>query len=248
MGDGCEWLRKIERAAVRAWPALECADIHGWLWRYASGGSLRANSVSTLAFTGNDVDAAIAAAERSYRAKGAASRFTITQVSEPADLDRRLAALGYARGATAHATMVKEVARAPPAPREVALCAEPTAEWLAVYLAGLGADRRAVAPAILARLPQERIFLACVRAGRVVGSGLSIAEGGLASVQCMATRADARRQGCATAVLRAIEGWAAGQRCTHLYLQAELANAGAIALYATYGFQVAGRYHVRCKD
>jgi hypothetical protein len=57
-------LARIEAAAARAWPALETADIDCWLWRYASGGSLRANSVSTLAFHGTD--AAVREAGRRY--------------------------------------------------------------------------------------------------------------------------------------------------------------------------------------
>jgi ribosomal protein S18 acetylase RimI-like enzyme len=103
-----------------------------------------------------------------------------------------------------------------------------------------------VAPTILARLPERRMFFACRLAGEVVASGLSIADGELASVQCMATRSDARRRGCARAVLRAIEAWAAGQGARHLYLQAEWANRAAIALYEGFQFRVAGRYHVRC--
>jgi len=66
-------------------------------------------------------------------------------------------------------------------------------------------------------------------------------------VQCMATLASARRQGCARAVLSAIEAWAAAQGCTYLYLQAEAANTATIALYEAFGFRVAGKYHVRVK-
>ena len=47
-----EKLVAIERAAVAAWPALQTADVDGWLWRYSGGGSQRANSVSALAFLG----------------------------------------------------------------------------------------------------------------------------------------------------------------------------------------------------
>jgi hypothetical protein len=50
----------MEAAAVRSWPALETVDIDGWLWRYASGGSLRANSVSALSFRGADLGVACA--------------------------------------------------------------------------------------------------------------------------------------------------------------------------------------------
>jgi ribosomal protein S18 acetylase RimI-like enzyme len=150
--------------------------------------------------------------------------------------------------------MAKEIAgpaRAVPdvagGPTDVALSADPGPEWLAVYLSGLSPDRRAVAPAILSGLPAARVYVSCRRAGAVVGSGLSVADGRLASVQCMATLAGARRQGCASAVLAAIEAWAAAQGCTRLYLQAEAANTPAIALYERAGFRIAGRYHLRAR-
>jgi len=242
-----EQLARIEAAAARAWPALETAHLEGWLWRYASGGSLRANSVFTLSFRGADFDAAVRDAERRYRAKGAPCRFTVTEASEPADIDARLAALGYARGEE-HVTMAKAIAgSATRTPADVVVSADPTPEWLAIYLAGLGPNRREVAPAILAGLPARRSYFSCRRDGAVVGSGLSVADGGLASVQCMATLASARRQGSARAVLSAIEAWAVSQRCTWLYLQAETANAAAIALYEGFGFRIAGRYHLRTK-
>ena len=246
MPVSCDTLLAIEQAAVRSWPALETADIDGWLWRYASGGSLRANSVAALAFTGASVDAAIAEAERRYRAKGAPCRFTIADVSEPGALDLRLEALGYARSED-HVTMAKEVAVAAAMPGDMEPSGDPTPEWLGVYLSGVSADRKAIAPTILAGLPAPRIFLACRRAGAVVGSGLTIPDGELASVQCMATLASARRQGCARAVLSAIEAHAAGRGCRHLYLQTECANTAAVALYESFGFRVAGRYHVRWK-
>src|SRR5262249_44551745 len=165
-----ERLRALERAAVRAWPAPASADIDGWLWRYASGGSLRANSVATLIFTGADVERAIHTAEARYRMNGVPSRFTITAVSAPADLDRRLAARGYDRG-DEHATMLKVLSPgARPSAEEsdegkASLSAEADRAWLAVYLAGLMPDRVAAAPQMLARLPRKHVFVACQRAG-----------------------------------------------------------------------------------
>ena len=88
-------LLAIERAAVAAWPALETADINGWLWRYSGGGSQRANSVSPLHFEGSDIDGALAAVEARYRARGAAAMFQICDVNVPTDLDQRLEQRGY---------------------------------------------------------------------------------------------------------------------------------------------------------
>ena len=83
-----ERLVAIERVAVVAWPALETAEIDGWLWRYSGGGSQRANSVSALAFQGADVDAAIAEAEARYRARGASPMFQVCHVNAPAECAR----------------------------------------------------------------------------------------------------------------------------------------------------------------
>jgi ribosomal protein S18 acetylase RimI-like enzyme len=236
----------IEQAAVRSWPALETADIEGWLWRHASGGSQRANSVSALAFAGRDVEAAIREAERRYRAKGAQCWFTVTEVSEPGDLDGRLAALGYQRSHD-HVTMVKEVEVGAVTPDDVELSEEPTPEWIAVYLTGLSDDRRAIAPTILAGLPAPRTFIACRHAGAVAGTGLTVPDGDIASVQCMATLPAARRAGCARRVLAAIEAEAARRGCRLLYLQTECANTPAVTLYESFGFRVGGRYHLRWK-
>ena len=64
-------IRRIERLCVRAWPAFETADIHGWLWRLSGGGSQRANSVSTVDFAGGDPATALDAVEARYRARNA---------------------------------------------------------------------------------------------------------------------------------------------------------------------------------
>jgi N-acetylglutamate synthase len=236
----------VEQAAVRSWPALETANIEGWLWRYASGGSQRANSVSALAFAGADVEAAVREAERRYRAKGAQCWFTVTEVSAPADLDARLAELGYQRSHD-HVTMVKEVAAGGAIPEGIGLSDKPTPEWMAVYLTGLSDNRRAIAPTILAGLPAPRTFIACRREGAVVGSGLTVPDGEVASVQCMATLPAARRAGCARRVLAAIEAEAAGRGCRLLYLQTECANTPAVTLYESFGFRIGGRYHLRWK-
>lgn len=240
-------LAEIERAAVRSWPGLETAEVDGWLWRYASGGSLRGNSVAALAFTGSDPDAAIAAIERLYQTKGAPCRFTVSEVSTPADLDTLLANRGYERGED-RLTMAKDIAGSTvQAPADVMVMREATPEWLDIYLAGLSSDRRAVAPRMLAGLPPQHSYFGCSRASRLVSSGLSVVDGRLASVQCMATLGAARRLGGARAVLQAIEAHARDAGCDHLYLQAEAANTAAFALYQAFGFRVAGRYHVRSK-
>ena len=246
--SGATDLLAIERAAARGWPAFETATFEGWLARFSSGGSTRANTVAALDWTGSDLGAAIGRVEAFYRGHGARPRFTISDASQPADLDAELARRGWERGGD-HVTYAKNIsagdATPPPSSVTVERRDRPDGDWLAVYLATITESRRPVAPRLVAGVPHPRAFFAVKREGRVVAAGLSVLDGPLASVQCMATLPEARRTGAASAVLAAIEAWAREGGARRLYLQAEGENGPALALYARAGFRLTGRYHTR---
>ena len=160
-------IRQIERLHVRAWPAFETADIHGWLWRYSGGGSQRANSVSTVHFTGDDPAAAVDEAEARYRARDAIVRFHTYDLSAPAGITNLLEARGY-RGGETTLTMVKAVTAAK-APDDVEVAAAANAEWQEVYLGAISESRRSVNAKILGSVPQPRgfFFLPARRTGDI---------------------------------------------------------------------------------
>lgn len=244
MADPETDLLAVERAAVRGWPAFETKVIDGWLARWASGGSVRANSVAALDWSGGDLDAAVARVVEFYRRRNGVPRFTISEVSAPPGLDAVLDRVGWARRGD-HVTMAKTVAAAEAPAADVMLLDHPVPAWLAVYLEGLSHDRRPVAARLVAGVPAPRKLFAVYRNGGIVASGLSALDGALASVQCMATLPHARRTGAAAAVLAAIETWAGARGARRLYLQADADNAAAIGLYDKSGFGIVGRYHTR---
>jgi ribosomal protein S18 acetylase RimI-like enzyme len=238
-------LRAVERLHVKAWPALETACIDGWLWRHSGGGSQRANSVSTLDFTGDEAARALDRIEALYRAKGAPARVHTFDAGAPPGLDAMLIARGYVEG-EATVTMVKPVGPQTPPP-DVEASDAPGAEWREVYLGAITESRRRVNAMILAGIPEPRAFFVCRRGGRVISTALGVAEGGHAVVECVATRSDARRSGGAEAVLRALEAWAARQKAHTLGLQVAAGNEPAIALYCRLGFDAVciNRFWVR---
>jgi N-acetylglutamate synthase len=237
-------LPEMEAAAVRGWPARDMTEIDGWLWRYASGGSIRANSVAALTYGGSNVDASIDSVEVLAQARGVPACFTISDVSVPADLDAHLASRGYVRGAD-HVTMAKYVATGFAPPPNVDIATAPSPGWLNAYVSGLSEDRRAVAPEILKRLPISALYIGARDQDQIISSGLTIADGAVASVQCMATLPAAQRHGGAARVLQAIEHCAAQRGLKALYLQTGDDNTGAQALYVRAGFAIIGRYHTR---
>lgn len=248
MSAEIELLTRIEAAAERGWPALKSRAIQGWLWRFTSGGSIRANSVATHRLRGyfGEVDHAIAACEAAYAAEGAACVFTISDCTVPADLDARLAARGYVRGDD-HVTMVKAVDRDTTLPTGVSVGVQPTRGWLEAYLSGLSPNRRDVAPRLIERLGDRAVFVSDETDGVATSSGMTVIDGDLASVQCMATLPMSRRQGGARRVLAGIEAIAAQNECSHLYLQTGGENLSAQRLYEGCGFRIIGRYHTRTR-
>jgi GNAT superfamily N-acetyltransferase len=119
---------------------------------------------------------------------------------------------------------------------DVEVAATPNAQWQEVYLGALSESRRSVNARILGAVPQPCGYFSCRRAGQVISTGLCVADGDYAIVECMATRAEARRQGGADAVLRSLEAWAAERGAKTLALQAVDVNATAVALYTRFGF------------
>jgi N-acetylglutamate synthase len=234
MPTSAEDLRAIERLHVRAWPALETADVHGWLWRCSGGGSQRANSVSTVRFCGDDPVAALDAVEARYRARGVVARFHTFDLTSPSGLTGVLQARGYVEGETTMTMAKPATSREPPADISVADRAD--AEWREVYLAAVTESRRAVNARILDGIPPPCAWLSCRRGGKVISTGLCVVDGAFAVVECMATRTEARRQGGAAAVLAGIEAWAASRGARTLALQVVAANTPALALYGGLGF------------
>jgi ribosomal protein S18 acetylase RimI-like enzyme len=237
-------LAAIERAAVLAWPALESVAIGGWLWRLSRGGSQRANSVAALADPDMNVEQAIDEVERRYGAQGAPSWFQVTDAAMPSDLDARLARRRY-RLVEPCTTLAVRLVRGLTLPAGVEIATRAGPEWLSTYTGVISPDRRPVAPQIIGRIAPPVAFLSFVQDGRTLATALARPDGPVAVVECVATRASARRQGAAEAVMRGAMAWAAGQGAALVGLGAVAANEPAQRLYGKLGFRLAGRYHLR---
>lgn len=213
-------IRALEHAAALAWPGVEQQWSGGWLLRAGHGITSRANSAIPL-----DVSAQIAhlALVRDwYRERDLPAWLALPERLLPI----RTPGIKPAR------VMVREPATAPTTPTAT-LAQQPDAQWLAIYERDVPVD-------VLTAVIDGRLTFATV-SGCAVGRGAvtTAPDGtpwlGISSVRVSPAH---RGQGHARAVCEALLAWGAESGARRAYVQVEVDNHAAIALYTTLGFRL----------
>lgn len=213
-------IRALEHAAGLAWPGVEQQWSGGWLLRAGHGITSRANSAIPL-----DVSAQIAhlAVVRDwYRERDLPAWLALPERLLPI----RTPGIKPAR------VMVREPATAPTTPTAT-LAQQPDAQWLAIYERDVPVD-------VLTAVIDGRLTFATV-SGCAVGRGAvtTAPDGtpwlGISSVRVSPAH---RGQGHARAVCEALLAWGAESGARRAYVQVEVDNHAAIALYTTLGFRL----------
>jgi GNAT superfamily N-acetyltransferase len=172
--------------------------------------------------------------------------FQVSEVVAPADLDERLDRRGY-RLQEPCTTLAKAIAPAP-AVASVEIAQSPGDDWLSIYLAGITASRRQIAPSILARVPSPSAFFLLRDRGQPMSAALGVVVGDIVIAECVATLAALRQRGGGVHVMAALESWGASHGARVAALQAVAANTGAQRLYAKLDYAPVSRYHYRVLD
>jgi ribosomal protein S18 acetylase RimI-like enzyme len=237
----------LEERAFRAWPAAEVRELEGWRLRSTAGVTRRANSVWPNRITGPlPLDRRLDEAEAFYAGRRLPALYQITTIATPAGLDDALAARGY----SIEAPVAVEVA----ATRDLTLATsvetrleeQPSPAWFELSAhRGRFAAVADVYRGLLDRLRGRALYATALLDGVPAAVGLGVTDGDWLGVFSMLTLPACRRRGLGTAVLAALAGAARTRGLQHLYLQVELENDAARALYQRAGFREAYRYHYR---
>jgi ribosomal protein S18 acetylase RimI-like enzyme len=252
-------VRLLDEVAANATPAPITRLVDGWLAKSAPALPFRrANAVLPAEDAGRDPDRAGAVVDELagwYRHQG--SRLVIQVPSTDPALDALLAARGLAVEAPVD-VLVAPLAGLPGDPaagsagRPVAVTTAIGADegWARRYGEVHGddatsRDRVTAYGRMLADLGPAVVTAVGHLGGEPVGLGFGVVERGWLGVFGMGTAPSARRRGVARSVLAALAGGGAPIGADHAYLQVEVDNAPAQALYRGLGFTESHRYHYR---
>jgi GNAT superfamily N-acetyltransferase len=243
---------EIERLALQAWPGLEVEANDGWLMRYASGVTRRANSVwPNDAYGESTLEAKLARVEHFYHARGLPARYQISPAMQPATLDELLALRGYravARTAVKTVPLAEMLARLEDAPPwEVEMMAQPSPMWWACYAEGDNVSPESLArrKAICANIRGAAAYAMVMREGEAIAVASATAAVGWVGFFNVATLAEHRRIGAARALMAALGVWGQTQGAVKAYLQVMADNETALRFYAHLGFTTGYYYHYR---
>jgi N-acetylglutamate synthase len=236
-------VRRLESAAVRAWPAgrrVRTAD--GWLLRATPRlDRLRSNNALTPARRLADAElaGAIERARRFAVAEGIAAGIQLSPAALHLPLDRELDRQGWRLRSPAVVMVARPVASPPPdrgGGRRLRLGDRADRAWLDAWAkCDPGQDAAAHASTVFAALAGRAAF---ARIG-TEAVAIAVPDGGLVGLFCMAVEPSRRRQGLGSALL---SGLLARRDAPIAYLQVEADNSAARAIYARSGFVEAYGY------
>jgi N-acetylglutamate synthase len=235
---------ELEYLAARGWRGTEEADLGDWLLRAGGGFTGRANSALVVGDPGLPLPDAVDAVDRWYRDRDLRPCAMLPGRQARA-ADAAFADAGWERDED---VLVLTAPLTVPADDGVAvdLSPEPDDAWLAGYRH----RGRPIPPAAREVLTDaEDVVFASVRLDPAPAPLAAVARGvltdGWLGVSAVTVVEEHRRRGLATAVMSALQRWAADRGAAWVYLQVTSGNAPARELYRAAGFIEHHRYHYR---
>ncbi len=237
---------ELQRIAARGWPAVEQEPLGEWTLRASAGFTRRANSVQTLGDPGLPLPEALRAVQDWYAARGLPAFFEVTTPGSPPELAAELARLGAEEAPTTVRTApLAGLVKLGSGHDRVRLSRTADADWLSRYRRVTGdPEVELAARQVLHGGPSVWFGTVPGLPGQPpIAIGRCVIDGPWACFGAIEVDPHARRTGLASTMMAVLAARAAEEGATGAYLQVEVTNTGAIALYDRLGFTTSHTYH-----
>ncbi len=238
--------RRLEEAALNAWPALQQMLFDGWLIRFAHGYTRRANSVHPFWGSYLNLHRKVEYCEKLYAARNQPAIFRLTRFAVPPELDRMLAERGYT-AATPTLVLYQQNLVDLPNPHKPACQPVSLHTWVATFdeISGQSEPDQVTHQAILKAIPARLLPMVLKKDGMPVACALGVLEHDLVGIFDVLTAPHQRNNGYATQMVHTLLKYAQTQGARRAYLQVACANAPARHLYTKLAFHPAYLYWYR---
>lgn len=234
-------VRELEELNFNAWPALHSVHYDGWLVRKSGGISRRVNSVNAVSPGTLPLSEKVAHCEAMFSRWGQRSVFRITPLSEPG-LEQMLLERGYAVEAPTNVMLTALVAREGDTRVTLADSFEPAWAQASAQMRGLPDDEAEILARQHRTIAVPTLWASVRDGGTVLGVGAAAVERGWAGLHGIYVSRDGRRRGLARAISVSLLSRAHAMGARRAWLQVEQANAAAIPLYRSLGFETSWTY------
>lgn len=237
--------RRLEEAALNAWPPLRQMLHDGWVLRFSRGYTKRANSVNPLYASRLELREKVATCERLYREQGLPPIFRLTPFTTSSTLDGILDERGYA---TIEPSLVL---RRDLRDRSEAAAGElrddAIDDWLALFgeWSGLPGGHRQTLRMMLEAIPARRWLVSLPTEEGTAACALGVLEEDFFGIFDLVTAPRHRGRGHAARLMQGLLHRAQEHGAAHAYLQVVQSNAPARRLYEKLGFSEAYPYWYR---
>jgi GNAT superfamily N-acetyltransferase len=245
-----ELLSRIEDAGLNASAPPQQRWVDGWIVRYSPGKAQRARCINAVAEGRVSLSEKLASCQALYRAAGLRPLFRITPFSQPPSLDGWLAQRGYQRFGDTHVMVCNPLPRLAYEPVPAGFMGETVAHEAYAHIIGElrgtpPAGRQAHAERLQhSPVPYHGLVLRGA-GGQVLACGQYAIEGDLVGLYDVFTAPLSRGQGLSRWLCTQLLAQAREQSARIGYLQVDVGNQPARAVYHRLGFIDAYNYHYR---
>lgn len=233
------WIRRLEAAGFRAWPAASVRYDGALLTRLNAGlAAKRLNSINALDPRDNlDIERRLGAASQAFHAY---SRPVIVRATPlmPLTITDHCRNLGWTEfdHSQVHKVPLKDVAFEDAVDRvplkDVGLFVETS-----IAIGAVRGDQKAGLVEVIQAIEPEIGLFALYDGGAPVACGIAVRDGDIVGLFEIATHFDHQRKGYGKALVKSALKWAANKGAKTAWLQVVSDNVAALALYEGLGFQ-----------